>query len=115
MEIILLDIGAVAHWLVLVGGIVVCLRSRYLSNQIWLIAAGLVGLLVAEVLQRFLVSALGPQGEKGVWFALAICNIFSLGAWVAIVAGLGLTFRDVTARMRQLYHQAHPPSAADAS
>jgi hypothetical protein len=105
----ILVVLAFAHWCVLAGGIVVCLTHRYLSRWVWLILAGLTGLVGTGVLQRIVITFLNQSGTRyaGLPLIFPVTSAVNLGAWIMIVAGLALTLRDVTERLRILHFQLH--------
>ena len=92
--------------LVVASGLVICLRYRWLSTSMWLIA-GALGALLA-IWGGFhsygtLLSIFGLSGNIEVIYGLnAVFSFLQLLAWIVFVIGLAFVLKDVRDRFQFL-------------
>jgi hypothetical protein len=109
IERIFHQIMTIVEWFILLGGVFICVRYRQLSRSVRVISLGLTGLIILGVIDQVLVSLLNRQGfarANEVRFGLLAVRAIYVVAWSTIVAGLGLTFRDLNNELRQLMEMA---------
>jgi hypothetical protein len=109
IERIFHQIMTIVEWFILLGGVIICVRYRRLSRSVRVISFGLTGLIILGVIDQVLVKLLNRQGfdhANEVRFGLLAVRAIYVVAWSTIVAGLGLTFRDLNNELRQLMEMA---------
>ena len=109
IERIFHQIMTVIEWLILLGGVIICVRYRRLSRSVRVISFGFTGLIILGVIDQVLVNLLNRQGfdqANEVRLGLLAVRVIYVVAWSTIVAGLALTFRDLNNELHQLMEVA---------
>lgn len=101
---------------VTIGGLVICLRNRWLSPWMWLIAGALGGMVAingAHFSYNTLLSILGVGNTSVAIGFGAVMMLASLLNWIAFIVGLSLMWKDVRERFQRL-RELHEERAQDA-
>lgn len=105
------------HLAAVIAGLVVSLRYRWLSEKMWLVvgalaalcgAAGIatLGSIVQWQLMLRVSQNTGMSTSSGFFMVAGaagmLAQLATPAAWIALVTGLGLVWRDVSERLRQM-------------
>lgn len=106
VETILRELLGWLTLLVLIGGALVAVSYLRLSSWMFLVAAGLGGMIFQNLLSRiFILFAAHLNAGQNIQAVMALFGLIGFASWVCLVAGLVAVFRDVAERLRFLEEQ----------